>query len=130
MREGIDRTEEGLCEKLLQSEYPEDVIEKAVAYVLSFGYINDASYAENYILSRRDSKSRRELEALLAKKEYPEKILTRRFQSAIQRRKNRKPYKKFFVKNGSIQRLRKCTNCGKYTYILPGKAFGMMQSVK
>ena len=66
--EGMDRTEEGLCEKLRQSEYPEDVIEKAVAYVRSFGYINDARYAENFILSRRDSKSRRELEALLAKK--------------------------------------------------------------
>ena len=42
--------------------------EKAVAYVRSFGYLDDVRYAENFILSRRDSKSRREMEALLRKK--------------------------------------------------------------
>ena len=66
--EDMARTEAGLREKLRQGEYPEAVTEKAVAYVRSFGYLDDVRYAENFILSRRDSKSRREMEALLRKK--------------------------------------------------------------
>ena len=66
--EDMDRTEAGLREKLRQGEYPEEITEKAIAYVRSFGYLDDIRYAENFILSRRDSKSRREIEALLKKK--------------------------------------------------------------
>lgn len=66
--EDMDRTEAGLREKLRQGEYPEEISEKVIAYVRSFGYLNDARYAENFILSRKDSKSRREIEAILRKK--------------------------------------------------------------
>ena len=66
--EDMDRTETGLREKLCQGEYPEEVVEKAIAYVRSFGYLNDVRYAENFILSRQDVKSRREIEALLIKR--------------------------------------------------------------
>ena len=40
----IPRTEQQLREKLMQSEYPEDITEIAVQYVKSFGYINDDAY--------------------------------------------------------------------------------------
>ena len=53
--EDMDRTEAGLREKLRQGEYPEAVPEKAVAYVRSFGYLDDVRYAENCILSRGGS---------------------------------------------------------------------------
>lgn len=52
-----DRTERGLRQKLL-ANYPEEVVEEAIAYVKSFGYINDRRYAENYIRFRAQSKSR------------------------------------------------------------------------
>ena len=77
--EDMDRTEAGLREKLRQGEYPEEVTEKAIAYVRSFGYLNDARYAENFILSRQDTKSRREIEALLIKKGVAREIIDQAF---------------------------------------------------
>ena len=62
------RTEEQLRQKLRQNGYPEDVTEAAIAYVKSFGYINDENYVRNFIESRKGKKSRREIEALLAQK--------------------------------------------------------------
>ena len=43
------RTESQLRDKLKRNMYPEDVISQAIAYVKSFGYINDEAYIENFI---------------------------------------------------------------------------------
>lgn len=64
----MPRTEQQLREKLAQNEYPEDVIEAAVSYVKSFGYINDEAYIRNFIISRKNSKSKREIVMLLGQK--------------------------------------------------------------
>ncbi len=64
----MDRTESGLMQKLRQGGYPEDVISEALSYVKSFGYIDDSRYAEQYIRSRMQKKSRRELYAALVGK--------------------------------------------------------------
>ena len=64
----MDRTETQLYKKLSQNLYPEDVIEEAIAYVKSFGYIDDLSYAKRYVQNRQGQKSRRELYAKLADK--------------------------------------------------------------
>ena len=64
----MPRTEQQLREKLVQGEYPEDVIEAAVSYVKSFGYINDEAYVRNFIISKRNSKSKREIVMLLGQK--------------------------------------------------------------
>ena len=64
----MDRTESQLCTKLKQGGYTEDIIEQAMVYVKSFGYIEDAGYAKRYILSRQESKSRKEIYAALCKK--------------------------------------------------------------
>ena len=66
--EAMDRTESGLRDKLKDNGYPEIAIERAVDYVKSFGYINDERYAFNFINNRKDSKSRREIYALLCRK--------------------------------------------------------------
>lgn len=62
------RTESQLRQKLLQNGYPEDVVDVAVNYVKSFGYINDEAYIRNFIESRKERKSRREIAALLGQK--------------------------------------------------------------
>ncbi len=54
----MDRTEEQLRQKLRMGGYPPEVIDTALDYVKSFGYVNDASYAERYITGRRESCSR------------------------------------------------------------------------
>lgn len=79
--EDMDRTETELWDKLRRGEYPDDVIRKAVSYVKSFGYINDVRYAENFILSRKDLKSRKEIKALLAKKGVSGEDMDRAFSS-------------------------------------------------
>ena len=64
--EQLDRTEENLRIKLRLGFYPEDIIDQAIGYVKSFGYIDDSSYARRFIESRKGKKSRRELYALLS----------------------------------------------------------------
>lgn len=64
----MDRTQEQLRNKLKEGGYPEDVIDQAVAYVMSFGYINDTDYARRFIESRKQKKSRKELYSLLCQK--------------------------------------------------------------
>ncbi|MBQ0000899.1 MAG: regulatory protein RecX [Clostridiales bacterium] len=59
--EHMDRTERGLYEKLKTAEFSEHAIADAVAYVKSFCYINDLRYAEAYLRTRVESKSRQQL---------------------------------------------------------------------
>ena len=66
--ESMDRTEEQLRLKLKQKDYPDEVIDEAIAYVKSFGYVNDVRYAECYVLSRQKTKSRREIYVSLCQK--------------------------------------------------------------
>lgn len=69
--EDMDRTEAGLREKLRRGFYPDDAAEEAIRYVKSFGYLDDSRYAENFVRSRKGSKSRREIQALLLRKGIP-----------------------------------------------------------
>lgn len=62
------RTESGLREKLKQGMYPEDLIEDAIDYVKSFGYLDDDRYAEQFIESKKGSKSKKEIRTLLLQK--------------------------------------------------------------
>ena len=64
----MDRTEEQLRTKLKQKEYPEEVVEQAIDYVKSFGYIDDLNYAKRFVESRKTSKSRKEIYAALMQK--------------------------------------------------------------
>ncbi len=66
--ERMDRTEAQLREKLVQGEYPGDVVEDAISYVKGFHYIDDLRYASNYVRCRCESKSRRQLAMELARK--------------------------------------------------------------
>ena len=59
--EDMDRSESALREKLRQGLYPPEAVEAAISYVKSFGYLDDARYAENFVQSRKASKSRREI---------------------------------------------------------------------
>lgn len=57
-----DYTKKQLHDKLKAGEYPEKVIEEALAYVEDYHYIDDLRYALNFIQSHADSRSRRRLE--------------------------------------------------------------------
>lgn len=59
--EHMDRTEKGLSDRLRQAGFSKEATADAISYVKSYGYIDDARYAENYISYRMDSKSRQKL---------------------------------------------------------------------
>ena len=64
----MGRTEAQLRGKLQQGGYPAQITEEAIAYVKSFGYLNDAEYARCFIEGRKGKKSQRELYAALCRK--------------------------------------------------------------
>lgn len=73
----MGRTEQQLRQKLERDGYPEDLIEEAVSYVKSFGYINDDNYARIYINGRKDKKSRKELYAGLLQRGIDKDVIER-----------------------------------------------------
>lgn len=64
----MDRTKDQLVKKLESAEYPEDIIDAAICYVESFGYIDDTRYACNFIESRKRNKSKKEIYMLMRQK--------------------------------------------------------------
>ncbi len=64
----MGRTEQQLRQKLEGDGYPEDILEEAVSYVKSFGYVDDGNYARLFIDSRKNKKSRAEIYASLLHK--------------------------------------------------------------
>ena len=59
--EHMDRTERGLREKLRQAGFSPLAVDYALAYVESYGYIDDERYARTYIAYRMNTKSRQKI---------------------------------------------------------------------
>lgn len=57
----MDRTESQLREKLALGGYPSEVIDQAIAYVKSYGYVDDERYARQYLECYRGRKSRQQI---------------------------------------------------------------------
>jgi regulatory protein len=62
------RSEKELHDKLVSYGYSEDEIVQAIAYVKSYGYVNDEKYAEQYVASRGKQKGRSLIRMELLKK--------------------------------------------------------------
>ncbi len=78
------RTESQLRDKLKKNGYPEDIIDEALNYVKSFGYINDEEYIRSFIESKKEKKSRREIYALLAQKGLDREMTDRMLDEAYE----------------------------------------------
>mgnify|MGYP001111007406 FL=1 len=61
-------TSASLREKLRDGEYPEACIEEAVAYVESYGYVDDRRYTKDFIVYNLERKSRMRIEQDLMRK--------------------------------------------------------------
>lgn len=70
-----DYTAAGLRRKLQEGDYPEPSIEEAIAYVESYGYIDDFRYARDFILYQMDKKSRTRIEQDLLRKGIEKKLI-------------------------------------------------------
>jgi len=71
----MDRTSYELKTKLRHGYYPEAVIEKAVAYVASYGYVDDGDYAKRYLRTHEHRLSYRQIKQKLAAKGIAKNIL-------------------------------------------------------
>lgn len=74
-----DYTRKQLEDKLKQGNYPMAVIEEAIAYVESYGYINDENYARNFIECNVEKKSRMRIENDLLRKGIPKDLIHKVF---------------------------------------------------
>lgn len=63
-----DYTRRQLRDKLQQGDYPLSCIDEAIAYVESYGYVDDSRYARDFILYHLESKSRTRIEQDLMKR--------------------------------------------------------------
>ena len=78
----MDRTEAKLREKL-QASYCEEAVEEAVAYVKSYGYLDDEQYVKVYIESKSRTKSRKQIEQqLIFKKGVSKEAVEKGFEQA------------------------------------------------
>ena len=70
-----DRTEQQLRQKLCQGNYPAVVVNQAIDYVKSYGYIDDLRYSQQYMEYRESSKSRRQIMQELLRKGISKEII-------------------------------------------------------
>ncbi len=73
--ECADKTEAQLRRKLEESEYPKKAVESAIAYVASYGYLDDRRYAEHYIEWKKQGKGKARLKMELAQKGISREII-------------------------------------------------------
>lgn len=74
-----DRTRKELKDRLMRAEFPEFITEGAIAYVESFGYINDEEYVRRYMEYKAGTKSRIQIKMDFRKKGIGTEILERIF---------------------------------------------------
>ena len=75
----MGRTEYQLRDKLEKGAYPSRIVEEVITYVKSFGYIDDRNYARNFILAKKYSKSKKQIQAELLQKGVSSEIISEIF---------------------------------------------------
>ena len=71
----MDRTTYELRTKLKKGFYPDSVIEQAIDYVASYGYVDDEDYAKRYLRTYEGRLSLRQIKWKLKSKGIPKDIL-------------------------------------------------------
>lgn len=94
----MGRTQQQLCKKLEQDGYPEDIIKEAVAYVKSFGYVDDENYARVFIEGRKNKKSRKEMSFALMQKGIDREVIERVFEEYYEEDDERNAVKEILKK--------------------------------
>lgn len=69
------RTSRELYDRLIRDEYGAETASAALAYVTSFGYVNDREYIRSFILGRSARKSKKELVYILRQKGLDKELI-------------------------------------------------------
>lgn len=80
----MDRTESQLRTKLKQGLYPDQIVEQALDYVKSFGYVEDENYAKRFVDSKKSVKSRKEIYAALCQKGIAKETIERAMEACYE----------------------------------------------
>lgn len=75
-----DYTKKQLEDKLRQGEYPTECIDDAIAYVESYGYIDDKRYARDFVEYNLPNKSRTRIETDLMRKGIAADVIRNAFE--------------------------------------------------
>lgn len=94
----MDRTESQLREKLLTGGYPEDLAERAMDYVKSFGYIDDERYARQFIAYKKQTRSRNEIQAQLMRKGLDRDLIRDALEECLGREDDREAIRRLLEK--------------------------------
>lgn len=79
-----DYTEHQLRTKLAQGLYPDEIIDEAIVYMASFGYIDDIRYAKSYIGCSQSVKSRKQIEMALLRKGISKETINSAYEQCAQ----------------------------------------------
>ena len=111
-----------LRDKLCRAGYTEETAGHALAYVTSFGYINDADYARRYLETYSDRKSLRRMEADLRQKGISEEIMVSAMAEA-DCTDEKETLRRYAVKKAAALDLSLEKNRQKFFRYLTGKGF-------
>ncbi|MDE6847502.1 MAG: recombination regulator RecX [Lachnospiraceae bacterium] len=75
-----DYTRKQLEDKLVLGEYPAECISEAIAYVESYGYIDDRRYARDFIEYNLQNKSKKRIETDLIRKGIAKDVIQEAFE--------------------------------------------------
>jgi regulatory protein len=85
--ERMDRTEQELKNKLLQRDFPSDIIEEAIAYAKQFHYVDDFRFAKNFIHIKSTTKSKRQICFMLYQKGIAKEQVDQAYEEFLQMHK-------------------------------------------
>lgn len=74
-------TEGKLRRKLQDGLYPEEIIEDALEYVKSFGYVDDLEYAKEYITYNSVGMNKQQIEQKLLQRELSKDVIAKAFEA-------------------------------------------------
>lgn len=77
-------TKKQLTDKLREGGYPEKIVEDAIGYVTSYGYLNDRFYAEDYIEYNKEIRSRTQIFNSLIQKGISKEIIEEIWEENVQ----------------------------------------------
>ena len=89
-------TESKLRQKLKEGFYPEQIVEQAIEYVKSYGYVDDRAYAAEYISYHADKLNQQQIEQKLLQRGLSKEMI-------------RQALEEFFAKEGSIDEIAQIT---------------------
>lgn len=122
----MDRTEKQLREKLVQSEYPEEIVEDAIAYVRFYHYIDDVRYAENYVRCHQDTKSKMQIKIALTQKGVEREVIDHALEECLETDAEQLICR-LLEKNDTMPRQQMKGNAGESISISPAEDFAAVR---